>query len=44
MVRDPSMDGDFAGLRNQLPTREFLSKPNPAKVEPPLGPGDRPLR
>jgi len=44
VVRDPSVEGDFASLRNQLPTQEFLSKPNPARLEPPLGPGDRPLR
>ena len=44
VVRDPSVDGDFASLRNQLPSSDFLSKPNPARIEPPLGPGDRPLR
>jgi len=44
VVRDPSIEGDFAGLRDHLPTRDFLAKPNPAKLEPPLGPGDRPLR
>jgi general secretion pathway protein D len=44
VVRDPSVDGDFASLRNKLPTEDFLAQPNPAKLEPPLGPGDRPLR
>ena len=44
VVRDPSVDGDFASLRNQLPSSDFLSKPNPSRIEPPLGPGDRPLR
>ena len=43
VIRDPSLEGDFAGLRNHLPTADFLARPNPAKVEPPLGPGDRPL-
>jgi MSHA biogenesis protein MshL len=44
VIRDPSIDGDFRGLRNQLPGEDFFAKPNPAKLEPPLGPGDRPLR
>jgi MSHA biogenesis protein MshL len=44
VLRDPSVDGDFASFRTHLPASDFLSKPNPAKVEPPLGPGDRPLR
>lgn len=44
VIRDPSLEGDFAGLRNHLPTADFLAKPNPARLEPPLGPGDRPLR
>jgi general secretion pathway protein D len=44
VVRDPSVDGDYASLRSKLPTDDFLARPNPAKNEPPLGPGDRPLR
>ena len=44
VVRDPSIDGDFAGLRPHLPTSDFLARPNPAKLESPLGPNDRPLR
>jgi MSHA type pilus biogenesis protein MshL len=44
VIQDPSLDGDFRGLRNQLPGEDFFSKPNPGKLEPPLGPGDRPLR
>jgi MSHA biogenesis protein MshL len=44
VVRDPSIEGDFTTLRSHLPTQDFLAKPNPAKLEPPLGPGDRPLR
>ena len=44
VIRDPSMDGDFASLRNQLPGADFLSKPNPGKLEPPLGPGAVPMR
>jgi general secretion pathway protein D len=44
VIQDPSIDGDFRGLRNQLPGEDFFSKPNPGKLEPPLGPGDRPLR
>ena len=44
VVQDPSLDGDFRALRNLLPGEDFMSKPNPSKLEPPLGPGDRPLR
>ena len=44
VIRDPSVDGDFAGVRNHLPGADFFSRPNPGKVQPPLGPGDRPLR
>ena len=43
VINDPSIDGDFRGLRNQLPGEDFLSKPNPGKLEPPLGFGDRPI-
>jgi general secretion pathway protein D len=38
VIRDPSIDGDFQSLRTQLPGEDFLSKPNPGKLEPPLGP------
>jgi general secretion pathway protein D len=44
VIQDPSLDGDFRALRNQLPGEDFFAKPNPGKLEPPLGPGDRPLR
>jgi len=44
VIQDPSLDGDFRALRSQLPGEDFFSKPNPGKLEPPLGPGDRPLR
>jgi len=44
VVQDPSLEGDFRALRNQLPGEDFMSKPNPSKLAPPLGPGDRPLR
>ena len=44
VVQDPSLDGDFRALRNLLPGEDFMSKPNPSKLAPPLGPGDRPLR
>ncbi len=43
VIRDPSIDGDFADLRNQLPGPDFLRKPNPQRIEPPTGPGDRPM-
>jgi len=44
VIRDPSIDGDFQSLRNQLPGEDFFAKPNPGKLEPPLGPSGRPLR
>ena len=44
VIHDPSIDGDFRSLRNQLPGEDFLRKPNPGKLEPPIGPGDRPMR
>ena len=44
VIRDPSVDGDFQQFRTQLPGEDFFSKPNPAKLEPALGPGGRPMR
>ena len=38
VIRDPSIDGDFASLRNQLPREDFLSKPNPSRLAAPLPP------
>ena len=38
VIRDPSIDGDFQGLRNQLPGGDFFLKPNPGRIAPPLGP------
>ena len=43
VIQDPTLDGDFRALRNQLPGEDFFSKPNPGKLQPPLGPGNRPL-
>jgi len=43
VIHDPSLDGDFASLRGQMPTEDFFSRPNPARIAPPLGPDDRPL-
>jgi MSHA biogenesis protein MshL len=40
VIRDPSIDGDFAGFRSQLPTEDFLRKPNPGLVAPIVGPGE----
>ena len=34
VVRDPSVEGDFAGFRDQLPRSDFMSRPNPGKGEP----------
>jgi general secretion pathway protein D len=44
VIHDPSLDGDFAGLRNQLPREDFFSRPNPTRVAPPVGPDDKPLQ
>jgi general secretion pathway protein D len=44
VIHDPSLDGDFASLRNQLPGDDFLSKPNPTRVAPPVGPSGEPIR
>ncbi len=38
VIRDPSIEGDFASLRNQLPREDFLSKPNPSRLQAPLPP------
>ena len=43
VIYDPSVEGDFRSLRNQLPGEDFLRKPNPERLEPPTGPGDRPM-
>ena len=43
VIQDPSIDGDYASLRNQLPREDFMSKPNPSAVAPDLGPDRRPL-
>jgi len=44
VIRDPGIDGDFREFRTQLPGQDFFSKPNPATLEPTLGPGGRPMR
>jgi general secretion pathway protein D len=38
VIRDPSVDGDFRNFRDLLPNQDFLLKPNPSRVAPPLGP------
>jgi general secretion pathway protein D len=40
VIHDPSIDGDFAGFRSQLPTEDFMRKPNPGLVAPIVGPGE----
>jgi general secretion pathway protein D len=44
VIRDPSLDGDFASFRDQVPGRDFFSKPNPYREAPPLGPSGESLR
>ena len=43
VINDPSIDGDFRSLRNQLPDEDFIRRPNPQRDEPPLGLGDKPM-
>jgi MSHA biogenesis protein MshL len=40
VIREPSLDGDFRSLRGELPGSDFFLKPNPARVAPPIGPGE----
>jgi len=44
VIRDPSIEGDFANLRSHLPGSDFFSKPNPGKLQPPTGPAGRPIQ
>jgi MSHA type pilus biogenesis protein MshL len=37
VIRDPSLEGDFRGLRDQLPREDFFQRPNPQRVAPPAG-------
>jgi MSHA biogenesis protein MshL len=41
VIRDPSLEGDFAKFRDHLPAEDFFSRPNPQRVAPPVGPGER---
>jgi len=43
VIYDPSVEGDFRSLKNQLPDEDFLRKPNPQRLAPPIGPGDKPM-
>ena len=42
VIRDPSIDGDFRGFRDQLPREDFFRKPNPGQAGGPMLP--RPLQ
>ena len=44
VIRDPSLEGDFASFRRQMPGADFFSKPNPYRDAPPIGPGGEPLK
>jgi len=43
IINDPSIEGDYRSLRNQLPDEDFIRRPNPQRDQPPLGPGDKPM-
>ncbi|MGQ0652889.1 MAG: type II secretion system protein GspD [Betaproteobacteria bacterium] len=38
VIRDASLEGDFAGFRTQVPGDDFLSRPNPTRSARPVGP------
>ena len=38
VIRDPSIEGDYRGLRSLLPQGDFFTKPNPMRSAPPVGP------
>jgi len=40
VVRDASIDGDYAAFRGLLPGADFFSKPNPGRLPRPPGPFD----
>jgi len=44
VINDPSLDGDFRRFKDQMPGEDFLSRPNPYRIAPPLGPSGQPLR
>jgi MSHA biogenesis protein MshL len=44
VIRDPSIDGDFRSFRSLMPTDDFLRRPNPGKIAPPIGPSGEPLK
>ena len=44
VIHDPSLDGDFAAFRGQVPGEDFFSKPNPTRTAPPTGPNGEPLQ
>ena len=44
VIHDPSLEGDFAGLRNQSPSEDFFSRPNPTRIAPPVPPGSEPAK
>ena len=43
VISDPSIEGDFRSFKAQLPDENFLRRPNPQRLEPPIGPGDKPM-
>ena len=42
VIKDPSLEGDFRTLRDQLPREDFFLKPNAQRTAPPLLPGADP--
>ena len=40
VIRDPSLDGDYAAYRTLLPSGDFFTKPNPNRPPRPYNPFD----
>jgi general secretion pathway protein D len=38
VIRDPSIEGDYRGMRSLLPRGDFMSRPHPGRAAPPVGP------
>ncbi len=38
VIRDPSIEGDYRGMRSLLPRDDFMSRPHPGRAAPPVGP------
>ena len=44
VIRDPSLEGDYRGLRSLLPGSDFMTRPHPGRSAPPVGPTEEQAR